>query len=1059
MQKLLYSLLFFIIAGSSAYSQWVIRENWGGEPVYDLKENDGMLFATTYGGLYRSSNHGINWSKVQSIGPGIAFYEVEITESGTIYCVSLTAKHELKRSRDGGLSWEKIPAPAGQLPYVYRNSGMAVVGNFLFIHNGQQVLRLSETDDVWHPLQNLPFSGDLYQIEVFEGMLWVGTQAGVAFRSADAGQSWEQITAGAPYLAVRGNIVLNYADPIYQNTYITRSNDGGQTWAPVTMPEIIKSIRTSDSYFWALTYSNEVLRSADGQSWSSINTRVDPEYWSGGREINGTLYLPGELGIRRSSNDGGQWWATNTGIGGNVYPIQSIGSTLISGKRNFSDNAGETWQTMVKPGGFGHIYSFDDRIYINYEATRWKSISSDLTQWELLPPSTGLNLELTEGIFKAGDCLFCVSNNFADRGKVFRSCDEGATWEHISTAVSNNDFDLLGAVGDSTVFGRAYTNTGSELLISYNLGLSWQLWDIAPVIGYHNYDFRVYGKRIYTLRGLDTQPRDLMVSEDYGSTWRNLTGHIQPAGGYGLYDLAVTDTLLFVYTLNWQGAARALWVSRDTGDSWTNLLAHPDFSEVSVTSLGTSTEHVYFVNQTDGKLWIRPLAKLFENSQAGTVFWDFNNDGIRQSGEAGVRYCGIKTTNPVAYAAIANNKGDFLLDLILPGDTVRPVVPPLPYAQSAPAFRIGETGNPPMEFAIQRPGGIHDLRLEALPATEFLAGRNTDVHFFLNNDGTENGLCGIEVIFNENLTIEGTTPPYTSLTGNRLYWFIDHIPPLAQRQLICNFKSAVGNNEVLNAGLTARAIVLNDTTPLNNADTLYQEILNSFDPNDKQVDRPRITPLEASQLPELRYTIRFQNTGSYPAFQVRLLDTISPLLDASSLRLLGASHPYNVRLTENRILEFIFDEIYLPDSTRDEPGSHGFVFFSLRPGRVLHTGEVVPNTAHIFFDFNTPITTNTATTEVILPLSTPMQTAPETLRVFPNPGSGDFFVSLPEGLNGATFLDVFSLDGRLCNRFPTDGRSARIDLSAQKPGLFLLRWGLKEGGWRFGKVILSGGVR
>jgi photosystem II stability/assembly factor-like uncharacterized protein len=1046
-------LIFFLLFLSNpAFSQWNIREKWGGEPAYDVKSQGGVLFAATYGGLYRSTNDGINWTKIESIGPANAFYEVEITENGTIYCTSLGADYELERSSDGGLSWQKILAPPGNFMSDLQQGGMAVVGNWLFMRNGKQVFRLSDTGTNFEPILTLPFSGDLYSLKAFDGVLWVGTQAGAAFYSTDSGQTWQQINAGAPFLAIKGNVVLNYADPIYQNTYITRSTNNGQTWTQVTMPEIIKSIYPSENFFWAQTYSNQILKSADGLNWTVIGTAVDPNYWSGVQEINGSFFLPSEAGIRRSTDGGSHWWANNTGIGGSAYPLQSIGKTLLAGKRNFSDNGGESWKTMIKPGSYGHLYTFDDRIYITSDDNLWRCVDGDLSQWELIVPAAAFGAKYSQGFFKAGNWLFSTNNLFSDLGKVYRSSDEGLSWEICSDV--DDDFNLIGTIGDSTVIGQEYSSTGANLLISRDLGLSWQIWDVAPQIGYNNFNFRVDGEKIYTLSRSATENPNLLLSEDYGLTWRKLSENIlSPAqlGIYGFYDFAVKDSLLFAYTQHWVGYDGALWMSRDTGNTWTNLLAHPDFSNVLVTSLGVTSEHLFFINQADGKLWIRSLSSLSEKSQAGLVFWDLNLDQVQQSDEFGVKYCGIKTSNPQSFAAIASENGGFLLDYISQGDTVRPVVPALPYTVSVPAFRLGETGNPLMRFAIQRPDGIHDLRLEAVPASDFLGGRNTNVHFFLSNDGTETESGILEVIFNEHLTVEGATPNYSSLQGNQLKWTFSALKPLEQRQFICNVKSGVGS-QVLMAGLTAHAQILNDTTPLNNADTLFTEILNSYDPNDKQVDRPTLTVPEAAQIPELQYKIRFQNTGNYPAFEVRLLDTLSTMLDVSSLRMIGASHPFRLQLTGNNILEFIFENIMLPDSMRDEQGSHGFVAFGIRPNRVLQLGEILPNTAHIFFDFNPPITTNTATTEVVLPLGVRVPTI-QSLQIFPNPASREVFVRLPESETGASFLDVYSFDGRLQQLIPTDGRSAWLSFPDMPPGIYLLSWRMDNGGRAVGKLV------
>ncbi len=139
-------------------------------------------------------------------------------------------------------------------------------------------------------------------------------------------------------------------------------------------------------------------------------------------------------------------------------------------------------------------------------------------------------------------------------------------------------------------------------------------------------------------------------------------------------------------------------------------------------------------------------------------------------------------------------------------------------------------------------------------------------------------------------------------------------------------------------------------------------ILDSFDPNDKAVSPrgvgpERYTPTGAA----LDYVIRFQNTGTDVAYKVVVTDTLSEHLDVSTLRVGTVSHPYKMTVTGKGrpVLTFTFDNINLPDSTADEPRSHGRIQFNIRPKAGLPEKTRVENFADIFFDYNEPIRTNT----------------------------------------------------------------------------------------------------
>lgn len=146
------------------------------------------------------------------------------------------------------------------------------------------------------------------------------------------------------------------------------------------------------------------------------------------------------------------------------------------------------------------------------------------------------------------------------------------------------------------------------------------------------------------------------------------------------------------------------------------------------------------------------------------------------------------------------------------------------------------------------------------------------------------------------------------------------------------------------------------------------ELLCSYDPNDKLVEGPfRGTNLLFGETGYLDYTIRFQNTGNYYAENVLLTDTLSANLDTDSLQFIAASHEPMHMTRNGNILKFYFPGIMLPDSTRDFTGSQGYVRFKIKSRGGMDAGDAVNNTAHIYFDYNPPITTNTVSSFVLLP--------------------------------------------------------------------------------------------
>ncbi len=139
-------------------------------------------------------------------------------------------------------------------------------------------------------------------------------------------------------------------------------------------------------------------------------------------------------------------------------------------------------------------------------------------------------------------------------------------------------------------------------------------------------------------------------------------------------------------------------------------------------------------------------------------------------------------------------------------------------------------------------------------------------------------------------------------------------------------------------------------------------IIDSFDPNDKAVSPEGVTDQHYTPTGRaLDYVVRFQNTGTDVAYRVVVVDTLSEHLDISTLRVGAVSHPYTVQVSGKGrpVLTFTFKDINLPDSTADEPRSHGRIQFSIRPKAGLPEKTRVENLADIFFDYNEPVRTNT----------------------------------------------------------------------------------------------------
>jgi uncharacterized repeat protein (TIGR01451 family) len=235
----------------------------------------------------------------------------------------------------------------------------------------------------------------------------------------------------------------------------------------------------------------------------------------------------------------------------------------------------------------------------------------------------------------------------------------------------------------------------------------------------------------------------------------------------------------------------------------------------------------------------------------------------------------------------------------------------------------------------------------------------------------------------------------------------------------------------------------------------------SSDPNDKQAFpigygsshyvRPG-TPLE--------YQIQFQNTGNDTAFTVRIVDTLSAFLDPTSIRPGAGSHPYTWDLTGAGVLSFLFEDILLPDSNVNEAASHGFVKFTIEPRAEAPLESVIENTAHIYFDFNEAIVTNTTfhrLGEHFITVGAWQPVQPNyAVSVTPNPFV-DAAILEVKGLkqNSPLRLQVFDLQGKLQIEMESANAQFQLKKGNLSAGTYLFKVDQKGETVGSGKLLIQ----
>jgi len=136
------------------------------------------------------------------------------------------------------------------------------------------------------------------------------------------------------------------------------------------------------------------------------------------------------------------------------------------------------------------------------------------------------------------------------------------------------------------------------------------------------------------------------------------------------------------------------------------------------------------------------------------------------------------------------------------------------------------------------------------------------------------------------------------------------------------------------------------------------------------------------------------------------------------------------------ILTFQFNAINLPDSASNPAGSEGYVCYRIRPLSSLSVGEVIENTAAVYFDFNLPVITNTTQTEVVdIPTAIHRINKPKDgLSIYPNPSSDAIVIECSNHRNGT--FSIYNSLGEKVKEFSGGAEKIILPLTGFSKGLY-----------------------
>ena len=348
---------------------------------------------------------------------------------------------------------------------------------------------------------------------------------------------------------------------------------------------------------------------------------------------------------------------------------------------------------------------------------------------------------------------------------------------------------------------------------------------------------------------------------------------------------------------------------------------------------------------------------------AGYAFYDANSNGVKEANEFYKANNKIQLSN--GNITFTNDSGYYEIGTTTLGSfTLTPFNNFFNVLPASKSFSFNSNDTTVFQNFAYRPTAtpVDSMQVSITPMFSWIVKPGFNYGYWIDalNVGSGNfGATTIKVIYdNAKLVFDSSSNHSVVNSGNTITLSLTSFPIGARVPFRVYFTAKTN----LTIGDSVKGVVtLSDGT---NAvsDSVNAYVASSFDPNDKTAT-PKLSPSQVAAGKYIDYVIRYQNTGNASADHVVITDTLSSQLQANTLEMVSTSHSTKTTIIGNAV-SFEMHNIKLPASSANEPKSHGFIRFRIKPKATLVLGDSVKNKAAIYFDYNSPVITNTAVTKI-----------------------------------------------------------------------------------------------
>ncbi|HEU4602844.1 MAG TPA: hypothetical protein VFS24_12775 [Steroidobacteraceae bacterium] len=531
--------------------------------------NPSIAYAASSNNLYRSTDGGVTWTASPcSHGDFIRDFAVDPNDGDRIFVGTLETIVSV--STDGGVTCKGMagippspdPNPASSLEVSRDGTLYAVAQGSLLRTTGK---------GTWEK-RSLPAQAVfVLRVDPLDSnALFAHTDQG-GFRSNDGGVSWQPVTLPA----YTNDLAIPAQTP--QKIFAATGNgmmvsiDGGAIWSPLGPNDVTVTFGldpTNSQTYYAAAYYTGLFRSGNqGGTWESIQNDARMGFVRS-IAVNpitpNVVLIGGSEGIVRSTNSGGEWNSVNTGIVATLVEkmVPAPASQRIYFQTNssgiFALDHGATWAHTVNPQGLGSAINSRELLFFSMTAAGESAdqVFAGTNQGFARSKDGGEHWEWVSAPIGAIDHISVSSKDqdqilLAGPSGISRSVDGGANWSAVAG---------LPASAVITTFARAPTCACTVFAGAYRLS-----------------------------NGSTGSPIPLGVykSTDGGANWALLAGSTSLGYVTSIQVDPRTDRTIYARTED------GLFKTVDGGDSWATLnVGLPYVGDVSIDASRPDTIYV-----------------------------------------------------------------------------------------------------------------------------------------------------------------------------------------------------------------------------------------------------------------------------------------------------------------------------------------------------------------------------------------------------------------------------------------------------------------------------------